>query len=139
MDQDFESSNFISNMIQIITLVRSMDPKPESSELTSLVTRTISVLDSMDLASQPKPLLSELISLVTQIINLNSEAMLLVPQVLALEPELELISLLSQIITLMNPDSQWRKLIPPATTSTHPILWIRSRSRSRSSSHSFVA
>ncbi|CAA7032905.1 unnamed protein product [Microthlaspi erraticum] len=119
-------SKSIPLIFQIISLIRSMNldsqPKPES-ELMSLVKQTISLFNSLDLDSLPKPM-SKLISLFFQKnalgnsedSDLDSKLDLkfsgLASKALRLEPELELISPIHQVllhVTSMN--SKLKKLI----------------------------
>ncbi|ESQ44634.1 hypothetical protein EUTSA_v10003369mg [Eutrema salsugineum] len=96
-------SSIISLMIQVISVVRSMDlkckAKPES-QLMSLVTQAISVFQSMDLDSQPEQL-SKLISIITRKISVvDSEFLSLYYETSKLDPRPELISIISQIVSL---------------------------------------
>ncbi|CAA7022061.1 unnamed protein product [Microthlaspi erraticum] len=72
-------------------LFTSMDPDLES-ELASLMTRIISLVNSMDLDSLPKP--------ETEIISLIKKTISLFGSVSASEPESELVSLVTQMISL---------------------------------------
>ncbi|KAL1217168.1 Protein VACUOLELESS GAMETOPHYTES [Cardamine amara subsp. amara] len=88
-------SKVISFIIQIISLVRSMDlaskPKPES-KLISLINQTISLVTSMDLDFKPKPkskLIHPSIQNIQESMDLDSKPL----------PMLELISLISKEIS----------------------------------------
>jgi len=112
-----------AHFIQIISLLGSMDfdslPKPES-ELMSVASKMISVFNSMDLDSQPKEL-SKVISRITDLVNptdsdsdsyLDSDFEYYVDESLDLEPEPELLSLIYQLLSLVNSmNSKWEKLI----------------------------
>ncbi|KAL1191899.1 hypothetical protein V5N11_007589 [Cardamine amara subsp. amara] len=112
LNHEFDSEDeftFISQISKIIFVVRSMDlnsqPKPES-EFMSLITKAISVFYSMDFDSQPKPL-AELISYISHKISLanstdsDSDSDHDIEEILALEPEPELVSLVYQIFSLV--------------------------------------
>ncbi|ANM57921.1 Cysteine/Histidine-rich C1 domain family protein [Arabidopsis thaliana] len=107
-------SDAISNMIQIISMVSSLDlntqPKPQS-KLMSLITETISLFNSMNLDSQPEPL-RKLVSLsIQKVSHLNSvgsdyepkpdpEFMYMFYETFNLEPMPKLISTIDQIYSL---------------------------------------
>ncbi|VVB13052.1 unnamed protein product [Arabis nemorensis] len=104
---------------QAISVFNSLDldsqPKP-LSELMSLVTQTVYFFNSIDLDSQPKQL-SEFISLITQNMSLASpnwylQLRFIVNDILILEPEPELISLIHHIFSLViSMNSKWEKLV----------------------------
>ncbi|KAL9308716.1 hypothetical protein AtEden1_Chr1g0043461 [Arabidopsis thaliana] len=104
-------SDAISNMIQIISMVSSLDlntqPKPQS-KLMSLITETISLFNSMNLDSQPEPL-RKLVSLsIQKVSHLNfvgsdyepkpdPEFMYMFYETFNLEPMPKLISTIDQV------------------------------------------
>ncbi|CAN8232900.1 unnamed protein product [Cochlearia groenlandica] len=98
---DNTDSEIISIVTQTISLVNSVD-SDSKSKLMSLVTQTINVFNSMDLDSVSKPL-SELMSLISEKIcfvnkeKKESELMSLFGEIRSLYPELEIVSLVDKI------------------------------------------
>ncbi|CAL9228986.1 unnamed protein product [Arabidopsis halleri] len=114
-------------IIEIISLLRSMDldslPKPES-ELMSVTTQIICVFNSMDLDSQPAAL-SKVVSRITDPVNptdSDSDFDHSLGEILDLEPEPELLSLIYQAFSLVSSmNSKWEKLISLRPQVVHRV------------------